>query len=1161
MKVRAMDPTQALDRRFESKLVFGFLAAAVIAFCLVLTTWKLAADAAAADSRVTRTRDVLDAIAEIRMNTLSVENSTQGFRFTGDLKRLTERDAAVAARNKALLQLTPLIADNVAMQQRFVLLQDVLQQRMVIAKHIEELVLSEGAQAANDYVRSAPVRETRERANQLLAEMEVQERTTLASDRRDQASARITMLSMGMTVAFLLLLVLLFTYQLLRRQFAQVRSAVFALAQSEENLSITLQSIGDAVVATDTDAHITRMNAVAERLTGWSAALAHGKHIAEVFKIVHQHTREPARIPVTEVLQTGETRALANHTVLIARDGTERPIADSASPIHDAAGSLQGVVLVFRDVTAEYAAEQVIHNQTEQLEQRVAERTAQLAESEVRYRTAFMTSPEPIVLTSLPEGRYLEINDGFERTFGWPRAEVIGKTSTELGIWKNPEHRAAFLRNVDAHGRVDGFETEFLGKRGAVVAAMVSSNAITIDGQPCILTVLRDITERKRINDALVASEKEFRLLAEAVPQIVWVTDAQGLTTYLNPVWEEYTGLTLEESYGEGWTQPFHPDDRVVAWRAWQNAVHDGGLYALECRLRRADGAYQWWLIRGVAATNAQGEIFKWFGTCTNIDELKRAEVAVRNSEERLNFAMEQSHLAGWDMDLQTWQAQRTKWHHRIFGYPPDLREWTMASFLAYVLPEDRAATEQKIRQVAAGQGALDMECRILRGDGQTRWIWVRGSLHTDDDGRRHLGGIVQDITERKLVEEELLRYRDHLQDLVAERTRELDLAKQAAEDANLAKSFFLANMSHEIRTPLNAISGMSRLIRKDPLTPEQADRLDKLEAAATHLTATINDVLDLSKIEAGRLDLLDGPVQVEGVLQHVFEMLQDRARQKGLGLQIDSGTLPSHLYGDQTRLEQALLNYVGNAIKFTERGSITLRARTEWESADCALVRFEVQDSGIGISSDSLTRLFAVFEQADNTTARKYGGTGLGLAITKKLAQAMGGAVGAQSTPGQGSTFWFSAQLRKGPAFASELQGLNADALEQLLQVHRGKQVLLVEDDAFNREIGLVMLEDIGLRVDLAEDGLQAVALARHKTYDLILMDMQMPHLDGLDATRQIRQLPACDAVPILALTANAFSQDRALCLDAGMNDFLTKPLDPRVLFQALLRWLDIPR
>jgi CheY-like chemotaxis protein len=289
--------------------------------------------------------------------------------------------------------------------------------------------------------------------------------------------------------------------------------------------------------------------------------------------------------------------------------------------------------------------------------------------------------------------------------------------------------------------------------------------------------------------------------------------------------------------------------------------------------------------------------------------------------------------------------------------------------------------------------------------------------------------------------------------------------------------------------------------------------------------------------------------------------MLGQKARSKGLRLQIETVSLPHNLHGDATRLQQALLNYAGNALKFTETGHITLRVKEEAQNELTATLRFEVEDSGIGIAPEALSKLFAAFEQADNTTTRKYGGTGLGLAITKKIAEVMGGTAGVSSTEGMGSTFWFTAVLRKGQYSVEETAKAGGDTAEKELQRdHAGKRILLAEDEPTNREIAQMLLEEVGLKVDLAEDGREAVAKARVGRYAAILMDMQMPLLDGLDATRQIRQLPERAATPILAMTANAFADDRAHCFAAGMDDFIAKPVIPEVLYETLLKWLKKP-
>ena len=413
------------------------------------------------------------------------------------------------------------------------------------------------------------------------------------------------------------------------------------------------------------------------------------------------------------------------------------------------------------------------------------------------------------------------------------------------------------------------------------------------------------------------------------------------------------------------------------------------------------------------------------------------------------------------------------------------------------------------------------------------------------------------EVAARKAAEAELQKSEAHLEKLVLARTADLAEARDAAEAANVAKSAFLANMSHEIRTPMNGIVGMANILRREGVTPAQADRLDKMDAAANHLLSIINNILDISKIEAGKFELEEAPVAFASLLSNVKSMLADRACSKGLSLLMDAGTLPDNLEGDPTRLQQAILNYASNAIKFTETGSVMVRIIVQDYRPDEVLVRFEVQDTGIGISPEVMTRLFSAFEQADNSMTRKYGGTGLGLAITRRLAELMGGEAGVQSTPGAGSTFWFTAKLKKMERRKIEppadLPG--EDAGTQLEQRHAGRNVLIVDDEPINREVARMQLEAVGLVVEEAEDGADAVTLAQEKTYAAIFMDMQMPNVNGLEATQEIRQLPGYQGVPIIAMTANAFNEDRVRCFEAGMNDFLVKPLDPETLYATLLR------
>jgi signal transduction histidine kinase/CheY-like chemotaxis protein len=397
----------------------------------------------------------------------------------------------------------------------------------------------------------------------------------------------------------------------------------------------------------------------------------------------------------------------------------------------------------------------------------------------------------------------------------------------------------------------------------------------------------------------------------------------------------------------------------------------------------------------------------------------------------------------------------------------------------------------------------------------------------------------------------------DQLQAEISQRKtvqQDLELAKEIAVQANHSKSQFLANMSHEIRTPLHAIIGMSEPSLATGIAPEQIEQFGKINLSGQHLLRIINGILDLSKIEAGKLELEQTNFKMKQVMDTLTTIVLEKAYEKGLAFNLElDPALECTLRGDPLRLGQVLINLTNNAIKFTERGGITVRILLLQESEDALLLRFEVQDSGAGIDEAKMEKIFQPFQQADSSTTRQYGGTGLGLSICKQLVTLMGGEIGIQSQAENGSIFWFTVQLERSNTENTDLADESNDDTSCL----KGAYILLVDDNSLNLDIAQRHLENVGIVVKLADSGRQAVQLVDDEHFDLVLMDVQMPNMDGLEATRAIRATSRHNNLPIIAMTANATQQERERCISAGMNDFITKPFDLKRLYNALTQCL----
>ena len=537
------------------------------------------------------------------------------------------------------------------------------------------------------------------------------------------------------------------------------------------------------------------------------------------------------------------------------------------------------------------------------------------------------------------------------------------------------------------------------------------------------------------------------------------------------------------------------------------------------------------------------------------LEERSPAQIvaALQRAQALLDHAQSVAHLGTWEREPGAVAAEWSAGLFELTGFDPALGVPSIDDCLARIHPDDVAECRQAMaRALAHGEGFL-LEYRFLH---HTRGVrWFEEICEPVIDGRGDLlrmAGTVQDISDRRRAEGELERHRRQLQELIVERTVSQASASERADRAHRGRSAFLAGLTQEIRLPLNAILGLARQIERAGVPAGQSIRLRKIEDAAANLLALVGDVLDHCELEAGRLELDREDFSLESILEQVHALIAPQAMARSIDFRIDRGEAPVWLKGDPTRLRQAVLHYATNALRFTERGEIVISVGVERANASELLLRVEVRDTGVGIEPAHIERLFNAFDQPDDSLTRSDGLLGLGLAITRRLARLMGGDAGASGEPGKGSCFWFTAWLEPGriPVFAPG----------DLRLRHPGARVLLVEDNPINREVAGEMLAGAGLQFDVATDGVEGLSMASANAYELILMDVQMPRMDGLQATRAIRAQPHLARLPVLAMTANDSPDDRRACAEAGMNDFVAKPVDPDQLYRTLLRWIGRP-
>ena len=818
-------------------------------------------------------------------------------------------------------------------------------------------------------------------------------------------------------------------------------------------------------------------------------------------------------------------------------DGRTQWLRWEILPWHQADG-VGGIVIFSEDITARKQAAEALRR------------------SEQRYRDMFEDSPHPMWVFDLDSLAFLAVNDAAVAHYGYRRDEFLTRSLRDMLA---PEDLPALGDAIEqiAAGHYRPSVWTHVRKDGSRIQVEMSVRELEFDGHRAATVIAHDMTRRLEAEAAL----RKLSQVVEQSPDSIVITNAAGRIEYVNDAFLHSSGRTRDTTVGQHariLKSGLTPDTTYAALRT---AMAAGQAWKGEFVSRHCDGTEYVELALITPIRQPDGTVSHFVAIKEDITEKRRlgAEleryrhhleelVAERTSALRATtaklldtqFAMDSVGIGIHWVDADSGRfTYVNRFSAGLLGYTEqEMLQLSVPDVDPHFPPDAYRAIAERIRR----EGRIQIETAERHKDGHPvpveLTIYHLAGREGGERGRFIV--FLTEITRRKEAE------------------AALHLAKSAAVAANQAKSAFLANMSHEIRTPMNAILGFTRLLQRSPLSAEQTEQVDKIGAAGEHLLSIINDVLDLSKIEADKLHLEETDFPASALLDGVRSLIGELAQTKGLEVTIDYGNLPTYLRGDPTRLRQALLNYASNAIKFTARGSIHLAAHVLVEEGDALLVRFEVRDSGVGIAPEKLGQLFQAFSQVDSSTTRRFGGTGLGLAITHRLAGLMGGETGVDSTPGQGSLFWFTARLKRGRPVAEALRTRTPeDAEVQLRARHAGARILLVEDDAINQEVALSLLADTGLVVDVAENGARAVAMAGAAPYELILMDMQMPVMDGLAATRALRAQPAMQQTPIIAMTANAFAEDRRHCLAVGMNDFLPKPVEPDALFGMLLRWL----
>jgi PAS domain S-box-containing protein len=779
-------------------------------------------------------------------------------------------------------------------------------------------------------------------------------------------------------------------------------------------------------------------------------------------------------------------------------------------------------------------------------------------------------------------GNFIRVNKAWESTLGYPVEDLEKRKFLDFVHPDDLEKTLAAMATLDSQKEVLNFVNRYRCIDGSYRFIEWRSKP---HGQ-IIYAAARDITESQNAEREIRRQASVINSLLDGIPDLIYFKDINGVYLGCNPSFAEYVGKPREDILGK--------TDYDLFEKAQADFLRNNDRLVFETGEKRHNDEWVTYSDgRKVLLDTLMTPYLSLDGTLNGVLGISRdstyrnlAEEELKQERRRLSDIISGTNIGTWEWNIVTGETIFNERWAEMIGYTlTELEPVSIETWMKFAHPEDLKQSEHLLTMHFDGElPYYEFEARMKHRDGHWVWVMDKGRVHVrDKDGKPLLmSGTHQDITERKKFEADLLEMNRNLENAM---DRVSEMAKNA-EIASKAKSRFLANMSHEIRTPMNGILGMADLLLDTELSPEQKHYAGIIRASGESLLSLINDILDFSKIEAGKMELESMNFDLRTTVEQAVDMLTVKSRKKNLTLSFFlDPAVPALVCGDPGRLRQILVNLMGNAVKFTHEGEVMLTVRLESEDDQNARVRFDVKDTGIGIPSGRRDLLFSPFTQADESTTRKYGGTGLGLSICKQLCSLMGGDIGVESMDGRGSTLWFTVLLKK----QEDTPGLALPVVPEIKSAHThinvpamnragngdaepivlptgsdaGKspaRILLVEDTPTNREVALAILKKLGYQTDVAADGLEALEALRTFPYDLVLMDCQMPEMDGYAATREIRN-PASKVlnhqIPVIAMTAHALIGDREKCLEAGMNDYISKPVNTKILSRTLERWL----